>query len=394
MTTLFKNANIILPTGIVYGEVLVQDEIIAKVFSGKSTSISADNIIDLKGSYLSPGFIDIHTHGGGGADFMDGSLDSIYTACAAHLQHGTTAIIPTTITSTKQSLLSFIQLFNKAELKKPYMPEILGLHLEGPYFSYGQRGAQDEKFLRNPQPEEYNEVLQNTDRIKRWSFAVELEGSAEFLSTLNKHSIVSSVAHSDASCKEVFDAYNHGVSALTHFYSGMSGVKRVNAYRVAGVIEAGYLLDDLYCEVIADGKHLPAELLQLIYKIKGADKICLVTDSMRGAGMPDGEYILGNMSTGIKCIVEDNVAKLPDRSAFAGSVATMDRLVRTFLQLTCAPLHEVVKMASLTPARLMNIHARKGSVCPQKDADLIVFNEKIQISHVMVRGSLVKITAN
>lgn len=166
----------------------------------------------------------------------------------------------------------------------------------------------------------------------------------------------------------------------------MATVRRVNAYRIAGAIEAGYLLDDLYVEAIADGCHLPAELLQLIYKVKGPERICLVTDSMSAAGMPDGEYQLG----GLPVIKEDGVAKLMDRSAFAGSVATTDRLVRTFRDLTDAPLYQVVKMASLTPAKLLGIDHMTGSIGLGKRADLLVFDENVEISHIMVRGELVK----
>lgn len=386
--TLFKNARIITSTGIYPGEVLVENGIIVRVCFGNSLDITADKTIDLKGKYLSPGFIDIHTHGAGNADFMDGTLDAIYQACKAHMEHGTTSIVPTTITSTTESLLTFVDLFNQVELDRKDMPNILGLHLEGPYFSYEQRGAQDPKYLRNPDPAEYEEVLRRTDRIIRWSFAVELDGSEAFLKTLREHGIVSSLAHSDATCEQVFKAFENGISSLTHFYSGMSGVKRINAYRVAGSIEAGYLLDDLFVEVIADGKHLPKELLQLIYKVKGADRICLVTDSMRAAGMPDGHYILGNEKTGMDTIVEDGVAKLPDRTAFAGSVATADRLVRTMWQLTQAPLYEIVKMITLNPAKLLKLDGQKGSISIGKDADMVIFDDNIEVSMVMVGGRI------
>ena len=215
------------------------------------------------------------------------------------------------------------------------------------------------------------------------------EGAEDFLQFLREKGIVASLAHSDADCEQVKRACDQGLKAMTHFYSGMSGVTRKNAYRAAGAIEAGYLLDQLFVEVIADGCHLPGDLLQLIYKIKGAHRICLVTDSMRGAGMPEGEYILGGREGGIATIVEEGVAKLPDRSAFAGSVATMDRLVRTMYELTTAPLHEVIHMASLTPAMLMGIDGKKGSVSPGKDADLLLLNEKLEVNLVMVRGRII-----
>lgn len=383
---LFKNGRIITPTGVFWGEVLTDGEKIREVSVQGTVSAEADQVIDLHGNYLSPGFIDIHTHGAGGADFMDMTKESMEQACTMHLSHGTTSIVPTTLTSTKDALLEFLRFFNTIELKKEGKAEILGLHLEGPYFAVSQKGAQDPKYLRNPDPEEYREVLACTDRILRWSFAVELPGADEFLKVLRERHIISSLAHSDADCRQVMRAYENGISALTHFYSCMTGVVRKNAYRVAGAIEAGYLLDDLYVEVIADGCHLPAELLQLIYKIKGPDRICLVTDSMRAAGMPDGEYMLGALDGGQTCIVEDGVAKLPDRSAFAGSVATTDRLVRTMYQLTEAPLYQAVKMASLTPAKLLGIDDRKGSIAIGKDADFCVFDEEVKIERVFVRG--------
>ena len=390
MNILFQNAKLIMPTGIDEGEVLTNGAIIAGISLGGHIEEPADVVINVNGKYLSPGFIETHSHGAGGYDFMDGDAESIYGACKAHLKHGTTTILPTTITSTKESLLDFVDLFNTLDLQKPGCPNIYGLHLEGPYFAMSQKGAQDPKYLRNPEPEEYHAVLAKTDRIKRWSFAIELPGSDRFLAALRDKGIISSLAHSDATCEEVFRAYENGITALTHFYSCMASVKRVNAFRVAGAIEAGYLLDDLYVEVIADGCHLPKELLQLIYKIKGPERICLVTDSMRAAGMPDGEYILGGEATGMTCIKEDGVAKLPDRSAFAGSVATSDRLVRTFCRLTGAPLYEVVKMASLTPAHMLGIQAKTGSIGMGKAADLIIFDENISVSTVMVRGTLVE----
>lgn len=388
-SVLFRNAQIITPSCIVPGDVAIAGSNIAAVCAPGKYTGNANRIIDAHGLFLSPGFIDIHTHGGGGADFMDGSTAAIYQACTTHLRHGTTTIVPTTLTSTKQSLLDFIKLFNTIDLCHPDCPEILGLHLEGPYFSMEQRGAQDPRFLRNPDPEEYAAVLALTDRIVRWSFAIELDGAAEFLRVLREHRIVSSVAHSDATCSQVLDAYGNGVRALTHFYSGMSGVRRVNAHRVAGVIEAGYLIDGMYVEVIADGKHLPAELLRLIRKVKGPDRICLVTDSMRGAGMPDGPSILGSLDGGVECLIEDGVAIMPDRTAFAGSVATTDRLVRVMHTLGEVPLWEAVGMATVNPARLMGIDNRKGSIAVGKDADLLIFDDNIHISLVMARGEIV-----
>ena len=392
---LFYNALVITPTGITPGSVLVDGRKISKIVfdshpeeMGEWASGAVE--VDCKGMYLSPGFVDIHTHGAGGWDFMDGTLDAIRSACKVHLKHGTTSIVPTTLTSTKESMMNVLQLFNTIGLEEPDMPTILGLHMEGPYFSYEQRGAQDPRFLRDPEPEEYLAVLALSDRILRWSFAVELPGSLEFLSVLRDHGIIASVAHSNATCEETMRAYENGVTCLTHFYSAMSSVTRKNAFRIAGVVEAGYLLDDMYVEVISDGCHLPKELLQLIYKVKDSAHICLVTDSMRGADLAEGETVmLGDQEHGTPVIIEDGVAKLMDRSSFAGSVATADRLVRTFRDLTKAPLHEVVRMISLNPATMVGVDSSKGSIAVGKDADLLVFDEDIRIQHIMVRGDLV-----
>ena len=379
MTTCFRNAKIIFPDCIREGSVVTEDGIIQQIQLGAECTLTGDSVVDCKGMYLSPGFIDIHNHGAGGYDFMD-SEEAIYGACRAHMLHGTTTILPTTITGSKENLLEFVDMFNKVDLEKEGCPHIHGLHLEGPYFAPTQAGAQNPEYLRNPEPEEYNEVLRRTNRIRRWSFAVELPGSDEFLEALHRNNVVTSLAHSDADYAQVVHAHNLGLSCLTHFYSCMATVRRKNAYRYGGAIEAGYLLDELYVEAIADGSHLPAELLQLIYKVKKPHRICLVTDSISAAGMPDGEYVLG----GLPCVKEDGVAKLMDRSAFAGSVATTDMLVRTFRRLTGAPLQDVVRMLSLTPAELLGIDTTTGSIKVGKVSDLLVFDEDINIHHICV----------
>ena len=390
MKTAIVNGRLVLPYGGREGSILIEDGRIADVTIGQSPSPRDAEVIDAGGRYVSPGFIDMHTHGAGGYDFMDGTVDDIYGACRAHLEHGTTTILPTSMTSTKESLFDFIGLFNSVELVKDGCPEILGLHLEGPYFAASQCGAQDPRYLRNPSPDEYERVLEMTDRIRRWSFAVELPGSDRFLSVLKKHGILSSAAHTDADCHQIFNAFANGVELMTHFYSCMATVRRVNAYRVAGAIEAGYLLDDMYVEIIADGCHLPPELLKLIYKVKGSDRICLITDSMRAAGMPDGEYWLGQIGKGVKCIKEDGVAKLPDRSAFAGSVATTDRLVRNMVKLADVPLYEAVKMATLVPAHLLRVDDRKGVLAEGRDADILIFDDNVDISGIILRGKIIR----
>lgn len=382
MKTCYKNARIVLPDAVREGCLMTENDTISAIAFGPGACLDgADVTADCQGMYLSPGFIDVHVHGAGGHDFMEGG-EAVYTAARCHMLHSTTSIVPTTLTGSRQDLLDFVDGFNQLDLEREGCPHILGLHLEGPYFAASQAGAQNPEYLRNPQPDEYEEVLRRTDRVRRWSFAVELDGSDRFLEALHQHGVISSLAHSDADCKQVMHAHDMGLRCLTHFYSCMTTVQRKHAYRYAGAIEAGYLLDEMYVEAIADGSHLPAELLQLIYKVKGPRRVCLVTDSMCAAGMPDGEYSLG----GVPCIKENGVAKLMDRSAFAGSVATTDMLVRTFCNLTGAPLYDVVRMTSLTPAEMLGIGTRTGSIQVGKAADLLVFDEDVQLKHIVVAG--------
>jgi N-acetylglucosamine-6-phosphate deacetylase len=343
--------------------------------------------IDAKGNYISPGFIDIHVHGGGGHDFMDGTEEAFLEIAKIHATHGTTSMLPTTLTADLQGILDTIDTYERATLKNNEGANFIGLHLEGPYFSMAQRGAQDPKFIRDPDPEEYMQILEHSTAIKRWSIAPEKNGAIAFGKILRNRGILPSMAHTDATYEEAYEALRNGYSLLTHFYSAMSGVTRKNAFRFAGVIEAGYLHDELDVEIIADGIHLPAPLLKLICKIKGPDRTALITDAMRGAAMPEGKSILGNKYTGLPVIIEDGVAKLPDRSSFAGSVATADRLVRTMLANTESPLVDVIRMITTTPARIMMLDDQIGSLKKGMDADVLIFDENIHVKEVIIKGN-------
>lgn len=391
MKTVLVNGKIITPMRILDNGVLVfEDDTILYVGDKHGYEITEqDRVVDAEGKYISPGFIDIHTHGAGGHDFMDGTVEAFLGAAYTHMEHGSTTLIPTTLTSTMEDLFQTLDLFKEVK-KQNKGPHLLGLHLEGPYFSMEQRGAQDPKYIKNPEKEEYEKILAYSSDIVRWTIAPELEGALPMGRALEQRGIVPSIGHSNAVYEEVLKAYEHGYCLMTHFYSGMSTVTRVKGERFAGVIESGYLIDEMFVEVIADGLHLPKSLLQLIYKVKGADRICLVTDSMRAAGCEEGEYILGNKETGQRVIVEDGVARLLDRSAFAGSVATADRLIRTMVNMAEVSLQEAVKMMTLTPARVMNIDATTGSLVPGKKADIIVFDKDIHVSKVWVGGILTK----
>lgn len=383
------NGQVITPQRIIpNGTVMVTDGIITAIEEGTIDAPGA-TAINAKGNYISPGFIDIHIHGGGGHDFMDGNETAFLEIARLHAQYGTTAMVPTTLTSDKAGLLNTLDLYEQANKKNTAGAQFLGMHLEGPYFAMNQRGAQDPRYIRDPDPEEYKAVIAHSSHIARWSAAPERKGAIEFGRYLVSKGILAAIAHTDAIYEEVVEAVNNGYTLATHLYSGMSGVTRRNAFRYAGVIESAFIIDEMDVEVIADGVHLPAPLLKLIYKIKGPDKIALITDAMRGAGMPEGESILGNKENGLKVIIEDGVAKLPDRTSFAGSVATTDRLVRTMMAMAGAPLAEAIQMITATPARIMGIHDRKGSLVNGKDADIVIFDESINVNTTIIGGNIV-----
>ncbi len=389
--TIIQNGKVIFPDRIEENLSIVfeQGRITDILKPGDVVPAEGDVVIDARGNYVSSGFIDIHTHGGGGHDFMDGTVEAYLGAAEKHAQHGTTALLPTTLTSTTEELIKTFAIYKEANKINTKGAKFLGLHLEGPYFAYNQRGAQDPKYLRDPEPEEYNMIMAESDDIVRWSLAPELPGALEFGKVLREKNILTAVAHSDAIYEEVLDAFDVGFTLATHLYSGMSTITRRNAYRYAGVVEAAYLIDEMDVEIIADGVHLPKSLLQFVYKFKGPDRTALCTDSMRGAGMPDGESILGSLEKGQKVIIEDGVAKLPDRTAFAGSVATTDRLVRTMVEIAEVPLVDAVKMMTLTPARIMKIDKQKGSIQKGKDADFVIFDENIHVSHTIIEGNVI-----
>lgn len=370
------------------GTVLVNDGIITEVKEG-NIEISDALEIDAKGNYIAPGFIDIHVHGGGGHDFMDGTENAFLKAAETHARFGTTSLSPTTLTSEKKDLLHTLDLYESANKKNINGAQFLGMHLEGPYFAMNQRGAQDPRYIRNPDPAEYMEVIAHSNSIKRWSAAPELEGAIPFAQYLLSKGILPALAHTDAIYEEVLEGFENGYTLATHLYSGMSGVSRRNAFRYAGAIESAFLIDGMDVEIIADGIHLPAPLLKLIYKIKGPDRIALITDAIRGANMPEGESVIGNIHTGLKVILEDGVAKLPDRSCFAGSVATTDRLVRNMINMADVPLLEAVRMMSTTPARIMNVDDKKGSLVGGKDADIVLFDDDINIQTTIIKGRVV-----
>ena len=342
-------------------------------------------VTDYGDKYISPGFIDIHVHGGGGHDFMDCTLEAFLGAARLHAAHGTATLLPTTLTCPDEELFMLFDLFAQAKAAENDGAFLAGLHLEGPYFAPSQKGAQDERYIVPPRREHYEKILEKANgSILRWSVAPELEGAMELGRRLMREGILPSIGHSDAVYETALEAFENGYTHLTHFYSGMSGLVRKNSYRFPGLIESGYMEDGFTVEVIADGCHLPISMLKYVYTAKGPSKTVLVTDAIRGAGQTEGHTIIGSLKNGYEVFIEDGVAKLLDRSAFAGSVATADRLVRNMYKHVC-PICDAVRMMTLTPARIVGLKT-KGVLAEGFDADFTVFDDDIRVEATYSNG--------
>ena len=350
-----------------------------------SEELPFDNEIDALSQYVSPGFIDLHVHGGNGFEFIDAAEEAIIQAANIHGMHGTTTIYPTLSAFSLVTTQKALDTIKRCQYSENIIPHIAGVHLEGPYFSPKQCGAQDTTYIREPDETEYAElVAQYGDLIRRWSYAPEVKGAVDFQDFLSAHHIVGAAGHTDAQYCHMREAYEHGCKLITHLYSCTSTIVREGGFRKLGVIETAYLYDDSTVEAIADGCHLPPELLKLIYKLKGEQQICLVTDAIRYGGCTGCEATVSGTEN-VPYIIEDGVAKLADRSAFAGSIATADVLVRTCTQKAGFPLISAVKMMTENPARVMGLQT-KGRLKEGYDADIVLFDEDIQVHSVIVNG--------
>lgn len=388
-TLLIKNARAVLPTGVSepLGVLLSDGKIQAIGYEG-----SADRELDAKGGYLMAGFVDIHVHGGGGADFMDATPEAFAQATRTHLAHGTTLLYPTAMSATEEDLADFIRAYHSFCKESPLSVCTPGVHLEGPYFAGAGRsssGAQPTAVLRLPDLEEAERLLAvGNGAILRWDAAPELPGACEFAAFLKERGVMTAVGHTDATAEECAKGYGAGFSHVTHFYNACSMHRKREQTVYAGVVEATYLDDAVTVELIGDGCHIPREDVFLALKIKGAENVCIITDGTRLSGTSEKKGKLGSLKAGQDVIVEDGVAKMPDRLSFAGSIATMDRCLRVLTLKYGVDLPTASVMLSLTPAKRMGVDKQKGSIEISKDADLVLLDSELSVQQVILGGEL------
>ena len=375
----FVNGRILTPKGWLDGGSIVTDGNRIRCVSNIDLHVVGAEIIDVNGGYIVPGGIDMHTHGGGGRDFIEGCEDAFREAVSAHLKHGTTSIYPTLSSSTIPTIEAACNVCEKlmAEANSP----VLGLHIEGSYINPKEAGAQNPVLIKAPVIYEYETLLSKYKCIKRWDEAPELPGSVRFIKTCNMHGVLTALTCTRATYKDVVEAHKAGMTHAAHFYNAMPVVYKEHEFKVPGTVESVYAMQDMTVEVIADGIHVPPVMLKVVHKIKGVERMALITDSLAYAASE------GDVSAEPRVIMEDGVCKLADRSALAGSIATMDTLIRTCIQKANIPMEDVFRMASETPAKIMGVFDRKGSIEEGKDADIIVFDRDINLTYVMQMGN-------
>jgi len=383
---IFTNGRLIFPTGIRDGLELVAHE--GKIMAiREQTQARGDEVVDLAGNYLAPGFIDLHVHGALGRDSMEASAEAFRAICDFHARGGTTSLLLTTATAPLETLGEVLRavrdcIGRRARRSRP-TGAIAGVHVEGPFISKAKCGAQREEFIQHPSPAGVEQLLEHADVIKRVTIAPELPGALEAIESFHAHGISVSGGHSDAFDEDARAAFERGMRSVTHTFNCMSSARHRGVYRVGGLLEFALSEPQISCELIADGHHVSPTLMKMLYRAKGCGGICLVTDATPGAGLPDGSRfsLFGN-----DCIVEAGVCLLADRSALAGSASQMIHLVRTMVRKVNVPLNEAIAMVTQNPARAISLDT-KGRLAVGADADFVILSPELEVLRTFSDGA-------
>ena len=375
---ILTNARLIFPDGIRDGLEVVAER--GKIAAIRDQSVArSEDIVDLHGNYLAPGFIDLHVHGALGRDSMEASTEAFQAICDYHASGGTTSLLLTTATAPLDRITDVLNAVRDCRCS---VAPIAGVHVEGPFISKAKCGAQRVEFIQSPSRASVQQLLDYADVIKRITVAPELQGALEAIENFYTHGISISGGHSDAWDEEAREGFARGMRSATHTFNCMSSARRRGIYRVGGLLEFALSEPRIGCELIADGQHVSATLMKMLYRAKGPRGICLVTDATAGAGLPNGSQF---SLFGRDCIVEDGVCLLADRSALAGSASRMIDLVRTMITKVNVPLHEAVRMATENPARAIGLET-KGRLEVGADADLVVLSPELEVVRTLASG--------
>ncbi|MFU7516957.1 N-acetylglucosamine-6-phosphate deacetylase [Clostridium sp. HCS.1] len=374
---IIKNCNIIYLDKIENGSVLIEN---GKIKEINPSNYDDEEVIDANGLYLSPGFIDVHIHGAGGHDTMDGTFEAINEISKVIVKHGTTSFTPTTMTVAVEDIRKSMNVIKEAKEKGTDGAIVLGAHLEGPFISPKAIGAQNPNYLIPPTLENYNAMVGDAeDAVVSITIAPEIPGAKELIKELSQRGVVCSIGHTKATYNEAMEGIKCGCGHSTHLFNAMTPF----AHREPGVV--GAIFDsDITTETISDGIHVSYPSLRIAYKQKTSDKVLLVTDAMMACAMPDGMYALGGQDV----VVKDGAARLLSGS-LAGSILTLDKAVKNVYKNVGMPLYEAVKMASYNPAKHCKVSDRKGLIKEGYDADLLLFDEDINIKNVVVGGKVI-----
>ncbi|MGJ3240337.1 MAG: N-acetylglucosamine-6-phosphate deacetylase [Anaerolineae bacterium] len=381
MRTLIENARVMITTGVLdRGWLLVDGSTIQAMGAGDPPSFEPVTRIDGEGLTLMPGFIDVHVHGGIGHETMDATPDAIQAMATFYAQHGVTGYLPTTWTESRENIIKTLHLISEIQGPQPHGATILGLHLEGPYLDVAKRGAQLESHVRRAEREEALEFL-DTHIIKLLALAPEYQENWWLIEECRRRGITVSAAHTSATHDQMQAVIDRGITHATHTFNAMVGLH----HREPGGVGALLTRPEVYCELIADTIHVHPTVMQILYACKGADRVVLITDAVRVAGLDDGKYQKDDNRT---VVVKDGVVRLPD-GTLSGSTLTMDRALWNFMQATGEPLEKIWQTSSLNAARSLHISHHKGSLEVGKDADLILVDDEIKVHLTMAEGRIV-----